>query len=88
LAAGKLISNARPLEVWTVDLYNLEDGPGEQNNLADPHPGEVERLRALLKTHYVSLGLNLSEGDAGRDSVDAASQPIEGSEELKATGYL
>ena len=39
----KLIDSEMP------QLYNLEDDPGERNNLAEERPDKVEELRAELR---------------------------------------
>ncbi|TWU46548.1 Choline-sulfatase [Rubripirellula reticaptiva] len=37
-----------------AQLYNLQDDPGEQNNVVDEHPGIRKRLASLLEQHRKS----------------------------------
>ncbi len=48
LDGWKLQFSARPDKVW---LYNLDEDPTEQNNLAADHPEKVAELKALVEAH-------------------------------------
>ena len=47
----KLQVTARPDKQW---LFNLEDDPTEQRNLAGTHPDKLAELMALLDAHQAS----------------------------------
>jgi arylsulfatase A-like enzyme len=66
---------------WTR-LFDLQEDPGERQNLARREPETTERLKRLLKSH---LADSLNGGTL--DSV-TMEMPEELQERLKALGYL
>jgi arylsulfatase A-like enzyme len=49
LSANHPGQNRKPDQAAKVELFDLEEDPGEQNNLADRHPDLVAKLRARLE---------------------------------------
>ena len=43
-------------ESGEIELYKLDNDPGEENNLANTHPGKVEELHAKLKSWQEKTG--------------------------------
>jgi arylsulfatase A-like enzyme len=43
------------------ELYNLEEDPGEKNNLADKHPEKVKELRQKLAEHLKAVDAQMVE---------------------------
>jgi len=37
---------------FAIELYNLKDDPGEQNNVASEHPEVVAKLRRIMKEQH------------------------------------
>jgi len=52
-----------------IQLYNLWDDPGEENNLESIHPGKVSELRSLL-IRYIENGRSTSGDHVSNDSID------------------
>ena len=78
--AWKLIRNAHG---GNPRLYNLDDDPSEQTNLADAHPERVATLNTLLDEWQATFP-NVFPGTAE----DAPGQRNEMLEKLEALGYL
>lgn len=46
------------------ELYNLDQDPGEKNNIADQHPEKVKELREKLHKHLKEVGAQLVKDSA------------------------
>lgn len=49
--------------VFQWELYNLDDDPGESNNISEVHPERVDAMRAALETWQASVAKSLEGED-------------------------
>ncbi len=50
-----------------IELYNLKDDPGEQNDLAKRMPQKAEQLRGMLHAWRGEMGARMPQGDPRED---------------------
>ncbi len=50
-----------------IELFNLEDDPGERHNLADSHPEQREKLLAFLHDHLTTIGAQMPYPNPNHD---------------------
>ena len=78
------VEDRREMTGAAIELYDLEQDPGEQVNVASEHPDVVVRLVAALG-HWAATGGELAQPGAERkpEALDPASREM-----LQALGYL
>lgn len=70
------------------ELYNLEEDPGELENVVDRHPEVVVALEAALEQEIAHLTELRLQWLAGRDALNAAHLQWNHITKLRALGYL
>jgi arylsulfatase A-like enzyme len=73
-----------------VELYNIEDDPGEKENLAEKEKDVLQKMRSLLEEHIARKRPNVAPPDDDSSSAGQAetSDDEQVKERLRALGYF
>jgi arylsulfatase A-like enzyme len=66
-----------------LELYDLDEDPGELDNISNGHPDVVERLTKVLDT-WLSSGLRMKQGE----TIDLEALDPQAVEMLRDLGYV